>query len=44
MKRLIIGLVAMALIFGAAGISGAASQDKYGLPEPYLAWEKTYLK
>jgi hypothetical protein len=43
MKRLIIGLVAMALIFGAVGISGAASQDKYGLPEPYLDWEKTYL-
>ena len=44
MKRLIIGLVAVALVFGAAGIAGAAPQDKYGLPEPYLALEKDYLK
>ena len=27
-----------------AGIAVAASQDKYSLPEPYLAWEKAYLK
>ena len=44
MKRLIIGLVAVALVFGTAGIAGAASQGKYGLPEPYLAWEMAYLK
>jgi len=44
MKRLIIGLVAVALVFGASGIAGATSQGKYGLPEPYLALEKDYLK
>ena len=44
MKKLVMGLVAVALVFGAAGMAVAASQDKYGLPEPYLAWEKAYLK
>jgi len=44
MKRLIIGLVAVGLVFGASGIAGAASQGKHGLPEPYLALEKDYLK
>ena len=44
MKKLVMGLVAVALVFGAAGIAVAASQGKYGLPEPYLAWEKAYLK
>ena len=44
MKRFVIGLVAVVLVFGAAGIAGAASQGKYGLPEPYLAWENAYLK
>ena len=34
----------MALVFGAAGIAVASSQGKYGLPEPYLVWEKTYLE
>jgi hypothetical protein len=43
-KRLIIGLVSLAFVFGVAGIAAAASQDKYGLPEPYLASEKAYLK
>jgi hypothetical protein len=43
-KRFIIGLVSLAFVFGVAGIAAAASQDKYGLPEPYLAWEKAYLK
>ncbi|MRR37940.1 hypothetical protein EG829_25490 [bacterium] len=36
--------IALAFVFGMAGIAGAASQDKYSLPEPYLAWEKAYLK
>ncbi len=43
-KRLIICLVTAAFVAGMAGIAVAASQDKYGLPEPYLAWEKAYLK
>ena len=43
-KRFIIYVIALAFVFGMAGIAAAASQDKYGLPEPYLAWEKAYLK
>lgn len=43
MKKLIVGLVVVALVFGAASIAAAASQGKYGLPEPYLAWENAYL-
>jgi hypothetical protein len=44
MKRFIMGLIAVLCVAGMAGIAVAASQDKYGLPEPYLAWEKAYLK
>jgi hypothetical protein len=44
MKRIIMGLIAMLCVAGMAGIAVAATQDKYGLPEPYLAWEKAYLK
>jgi len=43
-KRFIIYAIALAFVFGMAGIAAAASQDKYGLPEPYLVWEKAYLK
>jgi len=43
-KRFIIYVIALAFVFGMAGIAVAASQDKYSLPEPYLAWEKAYLK
>jgi hypothetical protein len=43
MKRFIMGLIAVLCIAGMAGIAVAATQDKYGLPEPYLAWEKAYL-
>ena len=43
-KRFIIYVIALAFVFGMAGIAVAASQDKYSLPEPYLAWEKVYLK
>ncbi len=43
-KRFIIYAIALAFVFGMAGIAVAATQDKYGLPEPYLAWEKAYLK
>ena len=43
-KRFIIYAIALALVAGMAGIAAAATQDKYGLPEPYLAWEKAYLK
>ena len=42
-RRFIIYATALALVFGMAGIAAAATQDKYGLPEPYLAWEKAYL-
>ena len=43
-KKIVISLTALALFLGAAGIASAAAQDKYALPEPYLAWEKAYLK
>jgi hypothetical protein len=43
-KKMIVGLIALALVVGAAGMAAAAVQDKYALPEPYLAWEKAYLK
>ena len=44
MKRVIIYLIAMLGVAWTAGIAMAGTQDKYALPEPYLAWEKTYLK
>jgi hypothetical protein len=44
MKRFIMGLIAALCVAGMAGIAVAATQGKYGLPEPYLAWEKAYLK
>lgn len=28
----------------AAGVAGAASQDRFELPQPYLDWERSYLK
>jgi hypothetical protein len=43
-KRFITCVIALAFVFGMAGMAAAASQDKYALPEPYLAWEKAYLK
>lgn len=43
LNRFIICVIALAFVFGVAGIAPAATQDKYGLPEPYLAWEKAYL-
>jgi hypothetical protein len=44
MKRLIIGMIAMLCVAWTAGTAMAATQDKYSLPEPYLAAEKAYLK
>jgi hypothetical protein len=44
MKKLILGLIALLGVAGTAGSALAATQDKYALPEPYLAWEKAYLK
>ena len=44
MKRVIIYLIAILGVAWTAGIAMAGTQDKYALPEPYLAWEKTYLK
>jgi len=43
-KRFIICVISLAFVFGVAGIAVAATQDKYSLPEPYLAGEKAYLK
>ncbi len=43
-NRFIICVISLAFVFGVAGIAVAATQDKYSLPEPYLAWEKAYLK
>ncbi len=43
-KKIVVCLIALALAFGTVGAAAAASQDKYALPEPYLAWEKAYLK
>ena len=43
-KKRIVVLIALSFIIGAAGMAAAASQDTYPLPEPYLAWEKAYLK
>ena len=43
-KKRIVVLIALSFIIGAAGMAAAASQDTYSLPEPYLAWEKAYLK
>lgn len=39
----VIGL-AVAFVLVAPGAAFAASQDKFDLPEPYLGWEKAYLK
>jgi len=44
MKRVLIYLIAMLGVAWTAGTALAATQDKYSLPEPYLAWEKAYLK
>ena len=43
-KDIVIILTALVLVSGAAGIASAAVQDKYALPEPYLAWKKAYVK
>lgn len=43
-KRVFIYLIAMLGVAWTAGIAMAGTQDKYALPEPYLAWEKAYLK
>lgn len=43
-KRFIIGLILALGAAWTAGTATAATQDKYSLPEPYLASEKAYLK
>ena len=43
-RRCIVFGLALALVIGTSCMASAASQDKYALPEPYLAWEKAYLK
>jgi hypothetical protein len=42
MRLVLASATAFALL--AQGAAFAASQDKYDLPQPYLGWEKTYLK
>lgn len=42
MKKLFLLIVAFCLLWQGECI--AASQDKYNLPEPYIGWEKSYLK
>jgi len=44
MNRILLCLSIMTLAYGLGGEVTAASQDRYGLPEPYLSWEKAYLK
>jgi|GEM_PF-665676 len=43
-KKLIVCLIAGICVAGMASSAAAASQDKYGLPEPYLSWEKGFLQ
>lgn len=43
-KRLIALLVAAVFLVGTAGVAAAARQDRYDLPEPYLGWEKEFLR
>jgi len=43
-RRSIVFGITLALVIGTSGMAVAAVQDKYALPEPYLAWEKAYLK
>jgi len=44
MNRILLCLSIMTLAYGLGGEVTAAPQDRYGLPEPYLSWEKAYLK
>jgi hypothetical protein len=44
MKRFLFVFAVLVLSVGWMGTVEAATQDKYDLPEPYLAWEKAYLK
>ncbi len=44
MARLAFALVLLVLGPGYTGLAGAGAQDPYDLPEPYLAWEKAYLR
>jgi len=44
MKRLWQSLISTVLSLGLVGAVWGASQDKFDLPEPYLGWEKAYLK
>ncbi|MCI0372361.1 MAG: hypothetical protein L0214_13555, partial [candidate division NC10 bacterium] len=43
MARLAFALILLVLAPGYAGLAGAGAQDRYDLPEPYLAWERAYL-
>jgi hypothetical protein len=47
MKKLFSALLSLTLVFGMLTMAEtviAGAQDKFDLPEPYLSWEKSYLK
>jgi hypothetical protein len=44
MKKSLVCWLATVLFFSVITMAMAAPQDKYSLPEPYLGWEKAYLK
>lgn len=47
MKKSFSALVSLTLVFGMLTMADtviAGAQDRFGLPEPYLGWEKSYLK
>jgi hypothetical protein len=43
-KRFVLCLITLGCVIGMASIAAAATQDKYDLPEPYLTWEKGFLR
>ena len=44
MIRLAFALLLFVLGPGYAGLAEAGAQDRYDLPEPYLSWERAYLR
>ena len=44
MKNILFLAISLVLIFMLGGEALASMQDKYDLPEPYLTWERAYLK
>ena len=44
MRNILFVAISLALMFMLGGEALAVMQDKYDLPEPYLTWERAYLK